>query len=230
MNLSGRRGLNIYGDSLVATTGRHGSDIASQRLDSLDRACLNDVLARESPRVLDFGCGLGSFGLRCAVLGARVVLNDLMEPPGIAACAQALSDCLHAVEIECVAGDIRSVVAQFGAFEILYSQRMLHYLPYADAVAVLKTLGRGGGPSQKAFLSLSGLGSDLRVGYSASGTPVQDRFASLSSEAQKKHDIYEKLCLYSEEDAATLAADAGFAVERIWSSEFGNVKCVFARR
>ena len=72
--------LNLYGDRLVATSGRHGGDIASQRIDELDRACLEFCLSL-GPGVAaaDIGCGLGAQGFRLAALGAAVTLCDPLD-------------------------------------------------------------------------------------------------------------------------------------------------------
>src|SRR6185437_3503288 len=43
--------VNLYGDRLIRTTGSHGADIASQRLDELDREALHHNLALPDPGV-----------------------------------------------------------------------------------------------------------------------------------------------------------------------------------
>ena len=44
---------DLYGDRLVATTGTHGPDIASQRIDDLDRRALEAVLASGQAQMAD---------------------------------------------------------------------------------------------------------------------------------------------------------------------------------
>jgi SAM-dependent methyltransferase len=222
--------LNDYGDIFVATSGHHGSDIASQRLDELDRTCLLQLLSQgKQVHILDFGCGFGAFGLRCGLLGAKVMLNDLVEPPKIAQCLEGLRGCFAKVEIKFMNGDIRNVAKQMHQFEIIYSQRMLHYIPYQDAVNVLQSLAKATTGPQKYYLSMSGLKSNLRVGYDASTKDIVGRFDHLSKDIQAQHGIFEPVCLYTDADAARLAADARLSVERIWLSDFGNVKCIFAK-
>ena len=36
--------LNLYGDKVVKTRGVHGADIVSQRIDALDRKCMEYIL------------------------------------------------------------------------------------------------------------------------------------------------------------------------------------------
>jgi len=70
--------LNIYGDDLINTSGRHGADISSQRIDELDvAALLYAIRERHRPGVaIDLGCGIGIPGLRFAVLGFTTILLD----------------------------------------------------------------------------------------------------------------------------------------------------------
>ena len=45
------RSINLYGDSLVKTTGKHGADISSQRLDDLDIETIAYALYKRTDRV-----------------------------------------------------------------------------------------------------------------------------------------------------------------------------------
>ncbi len=73
--------LNLYGDKVVATTGTHGADIASQRMDDLDKKCIEYALQLHDRDVyaLDIGCGLGIQGVRLAVLGVKTLLIDILD-------------------------------------------------------------------------------------------------------------------------------------------------------
>src|ERR1700683_4029081 len=74
--------LNLYGDVLVPTTGTHGADIGSQRIDDLDKHALNHLLTLEESRIsaIDLGCGFGWQGARFSMLGASAHLYDLLPP------------------------------------------------------------------------------------------------------------------------------------------------------
>lgn len=75
--------LNLYGDELIPTTGKHGSNISEQRIDELDQACLDFVksrcVAKEPCQVIDVGGGSGAQSKRIALLGASVLLVDLTD-------------------------------------------------------------------------------------------------------------------------------------------------------
>ena len=59
--------LNLYGDRPISTTGAHGIDVASQRLDALDKEALEQVLqSGERLSCIDLGCGFGWQGVRFA--------------------------------------------------------------------------------------------------------------------------------------------------------------------
>ncbi len=79
--------LNLYGDRLISTTGSHGADIGSQRLDELDKEALLHILSLQTPRTvcLDLGCGLGWQGSRFAMLGAAAYLFDLLPESALVA-------------------------------------------------------------------------------------------------------------------------------------------------
>lgn len=177
----------------------HGSDIASQRLDELDRACLLNLLSQDTQvHILDFGCGFGAFGLRCGLLGAKVMLNDLVEPPKIAQCLEGLRGCFAKVEIRFMNGDIRNVAKEMHQFEIIYSQRMLHCIPYLDAVKVLRSLAKATTGPQKYYMSMSGLKSHLGADYDAASKDIVGRFGHLSRDVQAQQGIFEPVCLYTE--------------------------------
>jgi acetyl-CoA acetyltransferase len=71
--------LNACGDVLIRTTGRHGGDISSQRMDDLDIAALAYALQLKGTApgaAIDLGCGQGMQGLRLAALGLDTLLID----------------------------------------------------------------------------------------------------------------------------------------------------------
>lgn len=223
--------LNASGDRLVATSGTHGSDIASQRMDDLDREALRFLLelpALPAVRAWDIGCGWAAQGMRFAACGADTTLFDVVDTtPRV----QAFLAALPAAKLRCVVGDMRRTVreAEVSDLMLAYSQRALHYLPFQDAVSVCSAIALRLVPEGRVFLSLSGLHSELGEGYTHGGVGIASRFARLVPSIASKHGILEPVCLYDSADVSRLAASAGLEVERQWVSDFGNCKAILSK-
>ena len=128
-------------------------------------------------------------------------------------------------------GDIRNVVAKWpgGNVDVVYSQRMLHYLDPADATELARRLypmlAKGG----RIFVSASGMNSELRQGYAGRDAPWGARYHPLSDEMRQKHGMEGRICLYTEDDMSKLFRSSGFAAESVYSSAFGNIKAIFTK-
>ena len=223
--------VNQYGDQFVSTTGRHGVDIASQRLDELDRRALSWVLSRtsSSPVIVELGSGLGWQGFRLAMLGAWSYLYDFLPPS---------SRILHFCQEERLgvyfwSGDLRRLKPEDlpgPPVDLVFSQRFIHYLRFSEAQKLMALCGSRMAPGAQVFLSASGIDSELSENYPAKEHELLDRFSMLSDVMATKHGIQEKVCLYREKDMETLMVSVGFEVVEIWRSPFGNIKGVFRRR
>ncbi len=219
--------LNLHGDRLVPTSGRHGGDIASQRLDALDRACLEFCLALgPGAAAVDIGCGLGAQGFRLAVLGAAVTMCD---PVDIAARIEQFNALFPDNSVRFLTRDARDLTAaDFEApLDIVYSQRALHYLRFGEAVALLGMLRGLCAPQARFFISCSGIDSELGDGYAGKDQDPADRMAPLAPDRAAKHGVHDDICLYSLDDLARLGEEAGLAVISVTASDFGNKKAVF---
>src|SRR5690554_5805399 len=73
--------FNQYRDQFIKTTGFHGGDIASQRIDELDQQALEYVLQHQANGLkgMDIGCGSGIQGIRFALLNAEMELVDILD-------------------------------------------------------------------------------------------------------------------------------------------------------
>jgi len=221
--------LNQYGDVLFPTTGTHGGDIASQRLDDLDKESIRAVLALEDPRIacIDLGCGFGWHGSRLAMLGADVRTYDLL-PESIL--LRVLRENAQLQLVHC-AGDLRRLKLQDLPERVdqAFSQRFIHYLTYSEAQHLIQTVAKRCSPAASFYLSASGLNSELGQHYGGSSVEVCNRFSPLSPKMQSKHNIWEPVCLYTEADLTELMASSGFVKCRVWKSAFGNIKGVFRK-
>jgi hypothetical protein len=221
--------LNLYGDRLFPTTGRHGGNISSQRLDELDVQALRYALQlrNQQAAALDLGCGLGLQGLRFATLGLRSLLIDRLP---VEQTVLGRTDLAALLPISYLQRDARHLTAADlpARLQLCYSQRFLHYLRFEEAVALLRLIRQRMEPGAKLFLSASGLDSELGTGYAGRSQPLAERWAPLSPELAARHRISEAVCLYRPEDLGKLAQTASFFPERVFSSPFGNVKGVFS--
>lgn len=223
--------LNIYGDKLVNTTGTHGADISSQRMDNLDLSCLNHVLShpKEVTTGLDLGCGLGTQSLRLALLGVQMHLYDLAD----------ISDRIEKIKQiiplpnEAVTFYHQDVVYEDFEhkpyFDLVYSQRFIHYLPYSEAQQLVRKLYGHTNPSAMVFISASGITTELAENYIGKDTPIEDRFYKLSPVMAKKHAIRQPVCLYHKDELCRLFTSCGFSPLEISLSEFGNIKAIFKK-
>ena len=157
---------------------RYGQDIASTRWDLLDIRCVRyaarhkrKIATKHTPTAVDLGCGQGMMAMTLRDLGYRVIACDLR-----------ISEIIKAtLGTDAYEGDFGKIQwLELPAPDIVYSQRALHYVPYAEAAALLATLTRK--PGCAAFISLSGYHSELGHNYPHLHKPVQERFAHLAPE------------------------------------------------
>jgi SAM-dependent methyltransferase len=212
------------------TTAAHGVDISSQWTDELDLEALRFVVSSKIPKrvALDLGCGVGTQGIRFAVLGCRSVLYDVVD---IGERVERVKQALGIQALEFRNLDLRQAVpedfpAQTG---VAYSQRFIHYLRFEEASRLLAVLASRLCPGARLFISASGMQSELAAGYAHATQPVEERFAPLAEPMQAKHRVREPVCLYTKEELERLVLGQGFTAIRTWTSPFGNVKGVFER-
>lgn len=219
--------LNVYGDTYRATSGTHGADIASQRIDELDQMALRRVAQMGvGTKVLDIGCGHGVQSLRFALLGASVTAVDIIDA------GEKVSNACKLLEMKDGAvtfhhKDVREFVKECdGEFDIIYSQRFIHYLPYDDACCMMRALCGFMRKGSYFYLSASGMTTELAQGYDA-GSSIKSRFSLLEHDMGIKHGILEPVCLYYKDEMQAMMEEVGFTTEKVWTSTFGNVKGVF---
>lgn len=211
--------LNSYNDKLIENAGK-GADIASQRLDDLDLACLADAQMRSDGNfvLVDAGCG------RCGFINqvARHVSTGILVALDVEDFAE-----FAAEGVTYVQGDMREGIEHLGrTIDILYSQRTIHYLTYAEAKAFLTAARNAMNSGSALFLSASGIGTELAEGYPGRDLPVTDRHHLLDTPMAEKHGIRQPVCLYSQQELVDLVTSVGFEVRAAAVSEFGNVKII----
>lgn len=219
---------DAQGDKPLKTKSGHGIDVAVQREDYLDGSAIRQirslVAAGGTVRALDAACAAGGQARRMARAGAVVTAVDLHSDGAAllrAACDEGLT------QISFIQADLRSaeLYQRLGRFDLIIAQRFIHYLPFADAVEVLKLFRQALLPGGKLYISASGLRSELGQNYHGADQ-LAERFAPLWPPMANKHGIHGKVCLYEEHDMQVLLAAGGMRAEKLYASPFGNLKAI----
>lgn len=193
----------------------YGVDVSAKRADDLDKKLLAVVTDKQGVSVLEIGCGSGVQSKRLVDAGAMVTAVDVQGHP----------DWEGETKLHFVEADIRHFLEQCSStFEYCSFQRTIHYLPYDDALAVLKKLRKL--VTKRLYVSVSGLESDIGDCYVAKNSSIKERFAKINQTGAEAFSISEPLCLYTPEEFMVLLQDSGWTIEELWVSAFGNIKAV----
>lgn len=206
------------------TFGGHGVDVAEHRADDLDKFCIERVRTLPNPVVWDLGCGAGGQSFRLAAAGALVQAVDIYDFS-----AQFISRLeeypLLQPMVHFVHSDISGFVAKAHAqVDCVLFQRTIHYLPYAEARAVLQKLASL--TTDSLYISVTGIDSAVGDRYAGREVPIADRFHALDTEQAERFSLFKPVCLYTPEEFTALLQDSGWKIERQWESAFGNSKAV----
>ena len=221
--------FNIYGDRFIPTTGFHGTNISQQRMDKLDMACLSfieDRLSNGIPlQAIDLGGGAGAQSKRMARLGAYVILIDPSTTPIE---IEAFNVEEKTGKITLLNYDVRHIPDEDipPKIDCFYSQRMINYIPYEDALRLLCSFKKKSPATAKFFISSGGIETEYGQTYLERDRPIEQRFGPLSEEMSNKHAINAFVCLYREEELSDLLKKSGLKILDSWTSTFGNPKII----
>lgn len=219
---------DVQGDKPIKTRSGHGIDVAVQREDYLDGSAIRQIRSlvdqRDTVRAMDAACAAGGQARRMARAGAAVTAVDL-HADGAALLRAALAEGL--TQIDFVQADLRdpALYQRLGQFDLIIAQRFIHYLPFPEAVKVIRLFRDALLPGGRLYISASGLRSELGQNYHGA-VNVAERFATLWPPMANKHGIHDKVCLYEEHDMRALLAAGGMHAEKLYASPFGNLKTV----
>ncbi|MFT7507432.1 MAG: SAM-dependent methyltransferase [Acidimicrobiales bacterium] len=225
----------------------YGVDVALTRADDLDKKMLayvtehmstekrsNDVLKTSDVlsigevglvTVLDLGCGGGGQSLRLTSTGAQVLCVDVADYSDSFNTLRKEHD-LSATVLLFIQGDAAALEAVLDdqKFDICCFQRTIHYVPYDTALIILKCLRTH--ITDKLYISVTGIESDIGLNYNDTEKPVEGRFCTLGVEDSEIFHIDAPVCLYTPEEFMVLLQDSGWKIEECWVSAFGNIKAV----
>lgn len=208
---------------------KFGVDVASTRADDLDKMLLEEIRWLRNPKVLDIACGAGGQSARMVMVGAEVYAIDI-EDYRNEFDALNLEHDFKRKQLVFLKKDALSAIKNFAdkEFDLVCMQRMIHYLPYAEASELLHDLKRV--VKSKLYVSVSGLTSEIGRTYKDKDLLVSERFSKLSETDSSVFSISEPVCLYTKDEFILLLRDAGWEVEEVWTSAFGNHKAVCSKR
>jgi SAM-dependent methyltransferase len=212
-------------NSAYKTTAGHGIDVASVRIDDLDKKILFDLSHKKTSTVLDLGAGAGGQSVRMAKMGSSVTAVDVYD---FTTHYQELKKQHNLADeaLTFLCADARNLreLLNRKKFSDGYCNRMMHYLTYNDARELLLYLREI--ISDKLYISISGLESELSIGYKDALMTIDQRFSKLTPEAQTTFQILEPICLYTEDEFLHLLALCGWQIAWSRQSDFGNIKAV----
>jgi ubiquinone/menaquinone biosynthesis C-methylase UbiE len=204
-------------------------DISSQRQDELDVNSLADIRCRAASgaavKAVDLGGGFGAHSIRMAEAGASVTMIDLAD--------MASANFSNAAAGTAKPGQLRFIQKDFAAleaadlpenFDVFYSQRAIHYVPYAEAKNVMRLMFNRMAQGGSVYISAAGWDTEYGKTYPDRDKPIGERFTFVTPDMQAKHGITHKIATYKEEDMAALLTDAGFSDIKVTHSAFGNIK------
>ena len=205
--------------------GGFGVDVAIKRIDDLDKRMLEHLRIKNKPRVLDLGSGAGGQSVRMVEVGASVLAIDIYDFSTEFAEYRTEGGWSEEV-LKFVSADIGDLsnLLQGEKFSDASMQRTLHYLPYGKALEALKFLRTI--VQDKLFISVTGMDSAVGENYSGKNLPIVDRFVRLEPAEADIFQIQAPVCLYKKEEFIDLLKKAGWGVEDVWQSAFGNLKAV----
>lgn len=224
--------LNCYGDHEAYTLNGYGVDVASQRFDALDEAVFSALADLRQKRqggsvsILELGCGQGGLTCAMAARGANVCAIDRLDYYARLIEAEMTPSSSGKIEFFCSTLPCFPAELEGKQFDYVVSQRTLHYLPFVEAKSVLEWCRRHLSTDGKIFLSVSGIESELNLGYAGRGDPIEKRWSSLGNEMAGKHGIRNSVCLYSLPEFQNVLENSGFITLEAWVSDFGNIKLI----
>ena len=209
-----------------------GIDIISKRFSAFEKKALLDCLdLKRDDIIYDLGSGQSYFSLVLSFLGKKIFAIDKEFENFSFWKIHMVKKLFRLKNLKIEKRDILQM--NYKDFNdnvsLIYSGRFLHYLSHNDAQRLLKILHKKMKVGGKLYFSISGIDTDLAVGYEGKGVKIENRFFPIADDLQKRFQIQEKVCLYSEKEVKELFSQY-FEVIEISETAFGNINLIAERK
>lgn len=202
--------------------------LSVQLVDELDALSLRFINSYPAPpQIVEWGGRLGAHTKRMSAAGGIITMIDRIDLP-----ADHFTRFGHDGELF---GKITHLQADFmniteqdlpPVIDIIYSQRALNYLPYAAAYKILEMQFKKLADTGAIFLSMAGAETEYGLTHAALDKPIVNRFDHVSKDMQNKHNMPDKICVYSQAELKDMLTAIGFSGVSTMQSGFGNVKAI----
>ncbi len=209
---------------------KRGFDLAEKRLDVLSKSFFSFLLKQNAGQiVLDLGCGSGWVGIAAAFLHHKVFMYDIEDNFDLSKKVDFLTNEFY-TKILFQVKDLTKITANMfpKKVDLVYIGSVLHYFKYKDAKKILKIIRNKLKKGGRIFVSVSGIDTELGVGYKKS-CPINNRFFLVSEKNMKRFFITEPVTLYKKREFIDLFENLDFKVIEIKKTAFGNFKAVFEK-
>ncbi len=204
-------------------------DITKERLDEQDKKIIKLVMKEEwkNKRCLILGSGEGRIGIFLALLGFEVVCVDIVDYAPFYNQANALFGLKKPITYIKSSISETDSFADSGTFSLVLAQRVLHYVPHAEAEKVITFLPKIMTKHGYLYITVSCIDSAMGDGYGGLDDPIKDRFAKLSPEMQDRFNLQVPVCLYSLKEFKGLMGKTYFKKKDLYQTSFMNIKGLY---
>ena len=223
--------INCYGDKSILMKNGYGIDIASQRLDDLDKVILSNIdelilkKNKNDINILEIGSGYGGLTREIILKGVNVFAIDCCDYRSSIDKFEKMSQSQIVNFYQAVMPNIPKEL-NFYNFDFIVSQRTLHYLKYSEVKKLLSWCSQNQNKNGLIYISVSGMSSELSIGYRASNKLVESRWDFLNNSVSILHNLHHKICLYKMPELIAMMEMFNYAIIKDWASDFGNLKLI----
>jgi 2-polyprenyl-3-methyl-5-hydroxy-6-metoxy-1,4-benzoquinol methylase len=205
--------------------------LTSQPLDDIDTLCLEYLIEQKQQgktlHCLDIGGGAGKHAIRVAQTGHTATLIDRDDPSHyIKQVADA--DIIKADQITLVQKQFNAidVAKDLAAYDLIYSQRALNYMPYDEFMAFMRNLTTHLPIGGRFYISVSGYDNEFGRSFPLRDKSLPERYGYVTDAMKIKHNIQDKTLVIKCEELTDIMKGLGYKILYTNVTTFGNVKLI----